>query len=129
MIYLYVSTCLCLKMNRAQGSQRSVILCSWPVDSRIVSNPNSLQEQVLLTNANFLRPGLFVFFVFETGFLCTALAVLELTLDQAVLKLRNPPASASQVLGLKACATTPGFRPVLKSQNPLCNRSSLLTPS
>jgi hypothetical protein len=28
--------------------------------------------------------------------------------DQASLELRNPPASASQVLGLKACATTPG---------------------
>jgi hypothetical protein len=26
--------------------------------------------------------------------------------DQAGLKLRNPPASASQVLGLKMCATT-----------------------
>jgi hypothetical protein len=30
--------------------------------------------------------------------------------DQAVLKLRNLPVSASQVLGLKACATTPGFQ-------------------
>jgi hypothetical protein len=29
--------------------------------------------------------------------------------DQAVLKLRNLPASASQVLGLKACATLPGL--------------------
>jgi hypothetical protein len=29
--------------------------------------------------------------------------------DQAVLEPRNPPASASQVLGLKACATTPGW--------------------
>jgi hypothetical protein len=29
--------------------------------------------------------------------------------DQAGLELRNPPASASRVLGLKACATTPGF--------------------
>jgi hypothetical protein len=28
--------------------------------------------------------------------------------DQAGLELRNPPASASQVLGLKMCATTPG---------------------
>jgi hypothetical protein len=27
--------------------------------------------------------------------------------DQAGLKLRNPPASASRVLGLKACTTTP----------------------
>jgi hypothetical protein len=30
------------------------------------------------------------------------------SVDQAGLKLRNPPASASEVLGLKACATTPG---------------------
>jgi hypothetical protein len=28
--------------------------------------------------------------------------------DQASLELRNPPASASQVLGLEACATMPG---------------------
>jgi hypothetical protein len=42
----------------------------------------------------------FWFWVFETGFLCV---------DQAGLELRNPPASASQVLGLKACATTAGF--------------------
>jgi hypothetical protein len=28
--------------------------------------------------------------------------------DQAGLELRNPPASASQVLGLKVCTTTPG---------------------
>jgi hypothetical protein len=29
--------------------------------------------------------------------------------DQAGLELRNPPASASRVLELKACATTPSF--------------------
>jgi hypothetical protein len=29
--------------------------------------------------------------------------------DQAGLELRNPPASASRVLGLKACATTPSW--------------------
>ena len=28
--------------------------------------------------------------------------------DQAALELRNPPAPTSQVLGLKACTTTPG---------------------
>jgi hypothetical protein len=61
----------------------------------------------------------FVFFVFdfcfvvvvvvvvvvETGFLCIALGVL---------KLRNPPASTSQVLGLKVCATTPGLSLIFK---------------
>jgi hypothetical protein len=31
------------------------------------------------------------------------------SVDQAGLKLRNPPAPASQVLGLKACATTPSL--------------------
>ena len=47
------------------------------------------------------------FWFFKTGFLCVALAVLELTsIDQAGLELRNPPASASQVLGLKACTTS-----------------------
>jgi hypothetical protein len=30
--------------------------------------------------------------------------------DQAGLELRNPPASASRVLGLNACATTPGSK-------------------
>jgi hypothetical protein len=30
------------------------------------------------------------------------------SVDQAGHELRNPPASASQVLGLKACATMPG---------------------
>ena len=34
--------------------------------------------------------------------------------DQAGLKLRDPPASASQVLRLKACTTTPGQGTVLK---------------
>jgi hypothetical protein len=29
-------------------------------------------------------------------------------MDQAGLELRDPPASASRVLGLKACTTTPG---------------------
>jgi hypothetical protein len=30
------------------------------------------------------------------------------SVDQAGLKLRDPPASASRVLGLKVCNTTPG---------------------
>jgi hypothetical protein len=34
--------------------------------------------------------------------------------DQAGLELRNPPASDSRVLGLKACATTPGPGPSFK---------------
>jgi hypothetical protein len=32
------------------------------------------------------------------------------SVDQVGLELRNPPASASRVLGLKACATMPGSK-------------------
>jgi hypothetical protein len=37
--------------------------------------------------------------------------------DQAGLQLKNLPVSASQVLGLKACATTPGFPGNILSHN------------
>jgi hypothetical protein len=36
------------------------------------------------------------------------------SVDQAGLELRNPPVSASQVLGLKARATTPGIKKSFK---------------
>lgn len=55
----------------------------------------------------------FLFFFFKSSFLCVALAVPELSVDQASLcKLRGAPASALWVLGLKISATTPswGFR-------------------
>jgi hypothetical protein len=45
---------------------------------------------------------------FETG-LCSPVCPGTHSVDQADLELRNLPASASQVLGLKACATTPGL--------------------
>ena len=45
----------------------------------------------------------FVLFCFETGFLCSPGCPGTLFVDQAGLELRNPPASASQVLGVKAC--------------------------
>jgi hypothetical protein len=35
--------------------------------------------------------------------------------DQVGLELRNPPASASRVLGLKASATTPSYIALLKA--------------
>jgi hypothetical protein len=47
--------------------------------------------------------------------------------DQAGLELRNPPASASWVLGLKACATTPGCLPYLAIQTLLPTPSTALT--
>ena len=55
-------------------------------------------------------PFFFFFLVFETGFLISLYSPGcpgTHFVDQAGLELRNPPASASRMLGLKACATTP----------------------
>jgi hypothetical protein len=50
-----------------------------------------------------------IFFFFPDGVsLCSPGCPGTHFVDQAGLELRNPPASASRVLGLKACATTPG---------------------
>jgi hypothetical protein len=51
---------------------------------------------------------LFLFFGFffqDRVSLCNPGCLGTHSVDQAGLELRNPPASASQVLGLKACAT------------------------
>jgi hypothetical protein len=50
----------------------------------------------------------FVFWFFKTGFFYSPGCPGTHLVDQAGLELRNPPASAYRVLGLKACATTPG---------------------
>jgi hypothetical protein len=50
----------------------------------------------------------FFFFFRDRVSLCSSGFPGAHFVDQAGLQLRNPPASASQVLGLKACATTPG---------------------
>ena len=61
---------------------------------------------------------LFFAFFCLVGFFCFILFgfVFEdrVSLDQAGLELRNPPASASRVQGLKACGTTPRHVAVLK---------------
>jgi hypothetical protein len=50
------------------------------------------------------------FFSPETGFLCSPGCPGTHFVDQAGLELRNPPDSASQMLGLKVCAITPGSK-------------------
>jgi hypothetical protein len=48
--------------------------------------------------------------------------------DQAGLELRNPPASASRVLELKVCATTPGVESVLSAHLYVGSRIELSFP-
>jgi hypothetical protein len=56
----------------------------------------------------FSFPSLFFFFRDRVS-LCSPGCPGTHSVDQAGLELRNPLASASRVLGLKACATTPGL--------------------
>jgi hypothetical protein len=56
--------------------------------------------------SDFIYLFIFYFFGFSRQFLCVALAVLDLTLYTRLASNSDPPASASQVLGLKACVTT-----------------------
>jgi hypothetical protein len=63
---------------------------------------------------------LFLFFLFlffrDRVSLCSSGCPGTHFVDQAGLELRNPPASASQVLGLKACATIARLMPGLNLQ-------------
>jgi hypothetical protein len=52
----------------------------------------------------------------DKAFLCSPGCPETHSVDQAGLELRNPPASASRVLGLKACTTTPGSSQVFYSE-------------
>jgi hypothetical protein len=61
------------------------------------------------TLKSVLNCDLFYFGVFKTISLCGFGCHGTWSVDQAGLELRNPPASASPVLGLKACATTPSL--------------------
>jgi hypothetical protein len=77
---------------------------NWVI-SFLFSTPTQKPSAEKTYNPLSLSQFLFVCLFFETGFLCIALVVLGLC-KQAGLKLRNPPASVFQVLGLKACDTT-----------------------
>ena len=64
-------------------------------------------ELMSLCDANSIVDGFFGCLVFfETGFLCIPGCLGVCSIDQAILKLRDLPASAFPVLELKTCATT-----------------------
>ena len=73
-------------------------------------NPSASASQVLGLKAYTTMPSCLLFVVvvwfYETAFLCSPGYPGTHSIDQAALKLRNLPASAFQVLGLKACSTT-----------------------
>jgi hypothetical protein len=63
---------------------------------------------------------LFCFVLWDRVSLCRPGCPGTHSVDQAGLELRNPPASASWVLGLKACATMPGWFSSFLNSTVLC---------
>ena len=69
------------------------------------------KESFLLVKFKYSKFYFFFFLVFRDRIsLCSPGYPGTHFVDQAGLELRNPPASASRVLGLKVCATTPGLK-------------------
>jgi hypothetical protein len=124
-IYFIYKSCLQTHQKRASDSITDG--CEPPCGCWDL-NSGSLEEQsMLLAAESSLQPiRSFFFFVFGFGFCFLVFLVFQdrvffffmcvcvcspgcpgtHSVDQACLKLRNPPASASQVLGLKVCTTT-----------------------
>jgi hypothetical protein len=71
---------------------------------------------------------LFVFVFQDRGSLCSPGCPGTHFVDQAGLELRNPPASASQVLGLKVCTTMSSLKIIFSFfKNPAISVSSMLS--
>jgi hypothetical protein len=78
----------------------------------VIKNYQSPHRPVIKNKSFF-----FFFLVFRDRVsLCSPGCPGTHSVDQAGLELRDPPASASQVLGLKACATTARLKISLKKK-------------
>jgi hypothetical protein len=104
------------KMGSLQGMTTVVGLYKYFIHIRMplcacTLNPHSHSNMHIYAQYGLDQHHFFFFFFFwffETGFLCNSPGCPGTHfVDQAGLEFRNLPASASRVLGLKACATTP----------------------
>jgi hypothetical protein len=76
-------------------------------NSSSINKKNKLSKQNILEQKNSKDVAfLFLSFLFRQGL--STQHCLSYFVDQVVFKFRNSPASASRVLGPKACATTSG---------------------
>jgi hypothetical protein len=90
------------------GSRRCVLQYFWFVHWFQAADVWCLKVKLCL----LLIIMFFFFFFWDRVSLCSPGCPGTHFVDQAGLELRNPPASASRVLGLKACATMPGYNNV-----------------
>jgi hypothetical protein len=105
-------------------TQRSFCLCLPSVKIKGVchrTQPYIVFLFSVLGTSIYLFIYLFIYFAFrDRVFLCSAGCPGTHFVDQAGLELRNLPASASQVLGLKVCTTTSAQRCFLLYTSRIC---------
>ena len=95
--------CNCLGRKTMPTFTRQVLHC-FPCGKWQIENSQTYE---VYQNLIFCLFGFLFFPFFKTGFLCVGWGWPGThSVDQSGLELRNPPASASQVLGIKVCATT-----------------------
>jgi hypothetical protein len=123
---VYMSECVCERESghAVEGRGQPSFGCLPPTETRSLFF-TALQVRLVGPEASgdwpvsspfffplfFFSFSFFFFFFFFGGrvSLCSPGCPGTHSVDQAGLELRNPPASASRVMELKACATTPGI--------------------
>jgi hypothetical protein len=89
----------------------------WVLNSGPLEEQSVLLPLIHLSSPSFNFVFVFVFLVFRDRVsLYSPGCPRTHFVDQAGLELRNPPASASQVLGLKVCTTTPSLNFLMKKK-------------
>jgi hypothetical protein len=118
LLLTYLYNRIMLLHRLASNSAQAILLLHIPKKLRPTVKQHCTQLATLPPVLGFWR-FVFVGFVFVCLFVCLFFLIFQdrvslcspgcpgtHSVDQAGLKLRNPPTSTSQVLGLKACATT-----------------------
>ena len=103
-----------VRSRTARSTQHSETLSQTTITTRMLSFEHAISWRLGYLWLEAFED-LFICWVvfFETGFLCVTLAVLELTLDQAGLELRNLPAISCLCLlsaGIKDITTMSGLK-------------------
>jgi hypothetical protein len=98
-----VCVCVCVRARARERERESMCWEEGTVQQRC--SPRRQHISRIFTSLSFVFC-LFVCFFQDRASLCSSGCPETHSVDQAGLELRNPPAPAFQVLGLKACATT-----------------------
>jgi hypothetical protein len=108
LLFLKINVCGLTCFPLYLGILRDLRICQYSSDTYIPACLSRLHAMIInhFQYSCSCQPLVFLFFFRDRVSLCFPGCTRTHSVDQAGLELRNLPASAFQVLGLKACATT-----------------------